>query len=76
MNITIHDIIIIMDQEILNKLNEQDKKLDEIYRSSEKIRKYFLRILVITVAMIILPAIGMIFAIPNFLRIYTSGFGI
>jgi hypothetical protein len=30
-----------MDQEILKKLEEQDKKLEAIFRSVEKTRKYF-----------------------------------
>jgi uncharacterized membrane protein YjjP (DUF1212 family) len=59
-----------MDQEILQKFAEQEKKLDAIYRSTEKTRKYFLVIIWVTVAAIILPMIGLIFAIPTFLNIY------
>lgn len=64
-----------MEQEILKKLEEHDKKLDAIYRSTEKTRKYFLWVLVITVVAFVLPLIGLVFAIPQFLSIYsTAGF--
>jgi len=56
----------------LAKIEAQDKKLEEIYRSVEKTRKYFLLILIISVALIIIPLIGLIFVIPQFLNIYNS----
>ena len=65
-----------MEQEVLEKLKEQDEKLDAIYQSVEKTRRYFLWTLVITIIMIVLPLIGLIIVIPHFLDIYTSGFGI
>jgi len=61
-----------MEEEILAKIEAQDKKLEEIYRSVEKTRKYFLLILIISVALIIIPLIGLIFVIPQFLNIYNS----
>ena len=54
--------------EILKKLAEQDKKLDAIYKSVEKTRKYFLWALIITIVVIVLPLIGLFFAIPKFLN--------
>ncbi len=62
-----------MEEEILKKIEMQDKKLEEIYRSVEKMRKYFLWTLIITLALFILPLIGLLFVIPKFLNIYTSG---
>lgn len=62
-----------MEQEILQKIEEQSRKIDEMYRSVEKLRKYFLWTLIITVVMIILPIIGLIIAIPQFLNIYNTG---
>lgn len=56
-----------MNEDILKKLEEQDKKLDAIFQSSEKMRKYFLWTLIISVAVIILPLIGLVFVIPSFL---------
>jgi hypothetical protein len=48
-----------MENEILKKLAEQDIKLNAIYESSEKMRKYFLWTLIISVAVIVLPMIGL-----------------
>lgn len=59
-----------MDEEIKNKLLEQDNKLDAIYTSVEKMRKYFLISMWITVVVFVLPLIGLIFIIPMFLNTY------
>ena len=55
-----------MEQDILKKLDEQDKKLDVILESSEKMRKYFMWTLIISVAVIVLPLIGLVFVLPSF----------
>ncbi|MDD4990555.1 MAG: hypothetical protein PHW31_04625 [Candidatus Pacebacteria bacterium] len=60
------------ENEILQKLAEQDKKIDAVYQSVEKTRKYFLLTLIISVAVIILPLIGILFMMPNFLKIMTG----
>ncbi|MDD5145699.1 MAG: hypothetical protein PHF44_02565 [Candidatus Pacebacteria bacterium] len=62
-----------MEEEILKKIEAQDKKLEEIYRSIEKTRKYFLWSLIITVVAIVLPLIGLAFAIPVFLKTLDIG---
>jgi len=64
-----------MEQELLKKIDELDKKTEEIYRSVEKTRKYFLWMLIITALVIVLPLIGLMFVIPQFLNTYTSGMG-
>lgn len=51
-----------MDQEIKNKLAAQDAKLDAIFKSVEKTRKYFLVVMWISILAIVLPAIGLVFA--------------
>ena len=61
-----------MEEEILKKIEAQEKKIDEIYRSVEKTRKYFFWTLIVTIAMIVLPIIGLLFAIPKFLSIYSG----
>jgi len=62
-----------MEEEILKKIEAQDKKLDEIYRSIETMRKYFLWTLIITVVMILLPLIGLALVIPAFLQSLNLG---
>ncbi|UMX48089.1 MAG: hypothetical protein L7H18_00915 [Candidatus Nealsonbacteria bacterium DGGOD1a] len=61
-----------MEEDIQKKLEDQGKKLDDIYNSVEKTRKYFLWILVVTAVMIILPLIGLAIAIPQFLDAYAA----
>jgi len=60
-------------EEILKRIEEQGKKLEEIHQSVEKMRKFFLWTLIITAVVIILPLIGLLFVIPQFLDIYTGG---
>jgi hypothetical protein len=57
-----------MEEEILKKIEAQDRKLEDIHSSIEKIRKYFFWALIITVATVALPLIGLIFIIPQFLK--------
>ncbi|MEK7638532.1 MAG: hypothetical protein AAB388_00030 [Patescibacteria group bacterium] len=61
-----------MDTQIKNLLEEQSKKIDAIYSSVEKTRRYFLIIMWISIAFVVLPAIGLIFAIPAFISTYAS----
>ena len=61
-----------MDAEIQKKLADQEVKLDAIYKSVEKDPKYFLVVLWVTVLAVVLPTIGLVFAIPSFLNTYSS----
>ena len=61
-----------MDQELQKRLDEQGAKLDAIYNSVEKTRKYFLIIAWVTIIAVVVPIIGLFFAIPSFLDNYTS----
>ena len=63
-----------MEQDISRKFEEQEKKLDAIYKSVEKTRKYFLFTLIISVVFIVLPLLGLIFVIPMLLSTLTAGF--
>lgn len=53
-----------MDQELAQKLEAQDRKIDAIYVSVEKTRKYFLWTLIATAVTFVLPLIGIMIAIP------------
>jgi hypothetical protein len=61
-----------MPENIEGKLREQSAKLDAIYTSVEKTRKYFLMIMWISIAMVVLPVIGLLFAIPTFISSYSN----
>ena len=64
-----------MEEETKKRLDEQDELLKKIYISTEKTRKYFLWTLIASLVVFILPLIGMIFVIPKFLSVYTTGMG-
>lgn len=55
------------------KILELEKKLDAIYVSVEKTRKYFLWTLILTLVLFFLPLLGLVFAIPVFVNGLTSG---
>jgi len=65
-----------MEQEILKKFEELEEKIDVIYKSTEKTRKYILWQTILNVTMILLPLLGLAFIIPWFLSIMTSAFQI
>ena len=56
------------------KLTALEAKIDAIFVSVEKTRKYFKWTMIITVALFVLPLIGLLFAIPAFLSSYGSTF--
>jgi type II secretory pathway component PulF len=58
-------------EEILLKLREQDAKIEAIWKSVEKTRKYFMWTLIITLVTIVIPFIGLIFIIPTFLKTFS-----
>jgi len=65
-----------MENDVSQKFEAQEKKLDEIYKSVEKTRKYFLWTLIVTVVTILLPLVALVFVIPWFLKIITSAYSI
>ena len=61
-----------MEQSIKEQLEAQSQKIDAIYESVEKTRKYFQIILWATVIMFVLPMVGLMFVIPSFIETYTT----
>lgn len=64
-----------MDAEFLQKFSEQEQKLDAIYVSVEKTRKYFLWTMIITVVTIVLPLLALAFVLPWMLETLTKSYG-
>ena len=60
------------DQQLAQKLDELEKKIDTVYVSAEKTRKYFLGVIVVSVIAFVLPLIGLLFAVPSFLAQYSD----
>ena len=61
-----------IDPELAAKLDEIGAKADRAYQAAEKVRKYLFWTGVITVALIVIPAIGLAFVIPSFISNYTT----
>jgi hypothetical protein len=59
-----------MDTEL--HLQQLEAKIDKIYASVEKTRKYFFWTMVITIGALVLPLIGLAFAVPAFLTNYVA----
>ncbi|MGK2848893.1 MAG: hypothetical protein ACSLEX_02385 [Minisyncoccota bacterium] len=57
-----------MDENILQKFLEQEQKIDKIYVSVEKTRKYFFWTMILSLVFFLLPLLGLVFAIPTFLN--------
>jgi type II secretory pathway component PulF len=60
--------------QLYKKIEEQEQKINAIYKSVERTRKFFMWTLILSIAFFIVPLIGLIFVIPQFLNIY-SGYG-
>ncbi len=58
------------DQELRQKLDTLEQKIDAVYVSAEKTRKYFLGVIIVSVVAFVLPLVGLMFAIPSFLSTY------
>jgi len=61
-----------MEPNIQAELVALQEKVDKVFTSVEKTRKYFLIIMWVTVAAVVLPMIGLAFAIPSFLSGYSD----
>lgn len=64
------------DAELERRMESLEGKLDEVYQSAEKLRKLLMWIVIISVALFVLPFVGLVFAIPSFLSIYSGMIGI
>ncbi|HEY4477151.1 MAG TPA: hypothetical protein VJB56_00815 [Candidatus Paceibacterota bacterium] len=62
-----------MDDQLGLQMKALEGKIDSLQRSIDKLKRIFVWILIISVVMFVLPLIGLVFAIPQFLSVYTSG---
>ena len=61
-----------MNEEVQKQLASQAAKIDAIYASVERTRKYLFWMMIASIVFVVLPAIGLVFAIPSFLSSYNS----
>ena len=64
-----------METETQKKLDALESKIDAIYASVEKTRKYFQWTLIMSFVVLVLPLLGLIFIIPSFISSYQSAMG-
>ena len=62
-------------EEILKKLEDQENKINAIYVSVEKTRRYFLWTLIATIVAFVLPLFGIALVIPWFLKTMSAAYG-
>ena len=61
-----------MENDILQRLDAHDKKLDEIFVSVEKTRRYVLWYLIVMILSIVVPLAGLAIAVPRLISVYSS----
>ncbi len=61
-----------MDTELKQALDQLNTKIDAVYASVEKTRKYFLWTIIISVLLVVLPLLGLVLVIPSFLNLYSG----
>ena len=61
-----------IDPELAAKLDEISAKAEKAYRAAESARKYLFWTGVVTAVLIVLPMIGLMFVIPQFINSYTT----
>jgi len=61
-----------VEEELKQRLTKQEELLEKIYLSTEKTRRYFLWTLIASLVIFVLPFVGLLFIIPQFLDLYDS----
>jgi TRAP-type mannitol/chloroaromatic compound transport system permease small subunit len=64
-----------METELKQLIEAQQKKIDEIYVSVEKTRKYLWWTMIATIVFFVLPLVGLMFIVPSFISSYSSSLG-
>lgn len=65
-----------MDQDLSEKLDQMEQKVEETRKLADKTYKIILWTAIVTAVLFILPLIALAFVIPYFMRTVTSGLGI
>lgn len=65
-----------MDAELMQKLQEQDAKLEEIRLAVHKMQLYFKITFWVTVILFVLPLVGLLFAVPSAMNSYLGSLNI
>lgn len=61
-----------IDPELKAKLDELEAKVDATFQAAHRAQQYLFWTGVVTVAVIVLPLIGLAFVLPSFINTYTN----
>jgi type IV secretory pathway component VirB8 len=61
-----------MQPDTTQQLKQLEEKIDAIYISVEKTRRYFFWTMIITILVFVLPLIALAFVVPSFINTYTD----
>lgn len=61
-----------MDQELQTYLDAQNQKLERIEHSLHRIHQYFKWTFIITIALVVLPLLGLAITIPKMLNMFST----
>lgn len=65
-----------MEPDVFKRLEDMERKIDHMFASVEKIRRYFLWTLIITLITVILPIVALAFVAPWAFSILSSAYTI
>lgn len=65
-----------MDNELAEKLREQDAKIEEIRESVRAIRRYFQITFWVTIVFFVLPLVVLLYAVPKAMNFYLGSMNI
>lgn len=60
--------------DLQSKIEELEQKMDRLQKSIDRLNKIFFWTLVITLVLFVLPLLGLLFVIPQFLSTFTSAY--
>ena len=55
------------------KIESLERKIDALQSSINKLKRMFLLIVIVSIALFVLPLMGLVFVIPQFLSVYSGG---
>ena len=61
-----------MDADLQHRLETIERKIDAIFISAEKTRRYFLMLMIGSAVAFVLPLVGLLFAVPSFIATYSQ----
>lgn len=63
-----------METDVVAKLAEMDQKIDRMFKSVEKLRRYFLWTLIVTLITVVFPLVALLFVAPWALGILSNAY--